>query len=107
MGRIVIAVYKPKEGKAQALAALVQGHVARLREQNLVTDRAPIIMTSSSGAVIEVFEWQSEAAIEAAHKDPVVMEMWGQFAEVCDYVPIAECPEAQHMFSEFTPLEIG
>lgn len=104
MGRIVMAVYQPKPGKEAELDALVADHVARLRAQNLVTDRESIIMRSSSGAVIEVFEWLSPEAIESAHTNETVIEMWGQFAEVCDYVPIGQCPEAANVFSEFTPI---
>jgi hypothetical protein len=86
------------------LDALVVDHVARLKAQNLVTDREPIIMRSSSEAVIEVFEWLSAEAIESAHQNEAVIEMWGQFAQVCDFVPIGQCPEAATMFSEFTPI---
>jgi len=104
MGKIVMAVYQPKPGKEAELDALVANHVTRLREQNLVTDREPIAMRSSNGAVIEVFEWLSAEAIESAHTNEVVIEMWGQFAEVCHYVPISQCPEAANVFSEFSPL---
>ena len=41
---IVIAMYRPKEGKAEALRALVEGHVSLLRERGLATPRAPIVM---------------------------------------------------------------
>jgi hypothetical protein len=61
-------------------------------------------MRSSNGAVIEVFEWLSAEAIELAHKNEVVIEMWGQFAEVCSYIPISQCPETANVFSEFSPL---
>lgn len=101
--RIVIACYQPKPGKSSALSALVEGHVTTLRQQNLATDREPIVMTAASGTVIEVFEWASDKAIRAAHTDPVVQTMWQKFAEVCDYVPIASCDEAGALFSEFTP----
>ncbi len=30
--------------------------------------------------------------------------MWGEYAAVCDYVPLAELPEAQALFAEFDPL---
>jgi hypothetical protein len=33
--------------------------------------------------------------------------MWEQYAAVCDYVPIAQVPEAAQMFAEFSPLESG
>jgi quinol monooxygenase YgiN len=105
MGRIVIACYRPKAGKREALRRLILDHVATLRAQGLVTDRAPIIMEAKDGTVVEVFEWASPAAIEAAHANPAVQAMWNRYAEVCDYIPIAQVPEAAEMFSEFAPLE--
>ncbi len=75
-----------------------------MRGQGLVTDRAPITALAEDGTVVEVFEWISGEAIESAHANPVVLKMWERYAEVCDYVPIAEVPEATKVFSELTPL---
>lgn len=106
MGRIVIACYIPKPGQAQALKELMQIHLAILKSQGLVTNREPIQMEARDGTIIEVFEWASSEAIEAAHHNPVVAEMWKQYAKVCEYVPIGDVPEASQMFSEFTPFAV-
>ena len=103
-GRIAIVGYKPKPGKSDALKRLAENHVQRLRAEGLVTSRNPIIMEASDGTVIEVFEWKSKAAIEAAHKNPVVQAMWKEYAAVCDYVPVASVEEAKQLFAEFAPL---
>jgi quinol monooxygenase YgiN len=105
MGRIVIACYRPKPGKQAALRELIRDHVATLRGQKLVTDRAPITMEATDGTIVEVFEWASAAAIQAAHTNPAVAAMWQAYAEVCDYVPLASVPEAAQLFAEFTPVE--
>ncbi len=105
MGRIAIVGYKPKPGKADALKQLARTHVQRLRAEGLVTSRDPIIMEASDGTVIEVFEWKSKEAIESAHTNPVVQAMWKEYAEVCDYVPVASIEEAKQLFSDFTPLK--
>jgi hypothetical protein len=105
MGRIVIACYRPKPGKQEALKRLIVDHVATLRAQNLVTDRAPITMEAKDGTIVEVFEWVSSAAIEAAHTNPAVLAMWNDYEAVCDYVPLNTVAEAAEMFAEFTPLE--
>ena len=101
MGIIVIVGYKPKAGKEQVLDVLVQTHVQTLREQKLVTDRDPVLMKAGDGTVIEVFEWVSKAAIEAAHSNPVVLKMWQEYAQVCDYVPLSQLPECSELFAEF------
>jgi hypothetical protein len=104
MGRVVIACYRPKPGKQAALRTLIQEHFPTLRSQKLVTDRAPITMEAEDGTIVEVFEWASKSAIDAAHSNPVVLAMWKEYEAVCDYVPIASVPEAAQLFSEFTPL---
>ena len=107
MGRIVISCYRPKSGHAEALRTLMLTHVATLRAIGLVTDRAPITMEAKDGTFVEVFEWASREAIEAAHGHPAVLRMWEAYGQVCDYVPISQVPEAAQLFSEFTPVEVN
>lgn len=104
MGRIVIACYRPKPDQGRALLQLMQMHHSILKSQALVTNRQPILMQAADDTVIEVFEWASKEAIDAAHDNPVVAEMWEQFSKVCDYVPVAAVPEANELFSEFVPV---
>ena len=101
MGRFVIVAFKPKPDKHQALAAVVAKHLHVLRAENLVTNKSPYVMHAANGTVIEVFEWRSAEAIVEAHSNPAVQALWGEFASVCDYVPLASLDEAQQMFAEF------
>jgi hypothetical protein len=107
MGRLVIACYRPKPGQQEALRKLMETHVSTLHSVELVTARQPITMEAADGTVIEVFEWASADAIKTAHGHPVVLRMWEEFAKVCDYIPVAQVPEASQLFSDFTPIEIG
>jgi hypothetical protein len=59
---------------------------------------------AADGTVVEVFNWASLEAIEAAHTNPIVGLMWERYGEVCDYAPIREVPEAAQLFSPLTPL---
>jgi hypothetical protein len=105
MGIIVIAGYKPKPGKGGALKELMKTHLPRLKAENLVTDRKSIMMEAADGTILEVFEWVSAEAIQSAHTNPAVLEMWGEYAEVCDYVPVGSLAEANNLFSGFRPLD--
>jgi hypothetical protein len=105
MARIVIVGYKPKPGKADELKKLSKTHVPRLKKEGLVTDREPVIMEAADGTIVEVFEWLSDEAIQRAHSNPEVQKMWGEYAEVCDYVPINTLLEANDMFAAFKPLD--
>ena len=104
-GIIDIVAYRPKPGKENELVDLVRSRVPTLRKENLVTDRAPTIMRSRDGTIIEVSEWKSQEAIDAAHKNPNVLAMWNKFFGVCDCVPLKSLAEEEEMFAGFEPIE--
>jgi len=104
MGRIVIVAYQPKPGKEDALRQLTKEHHSRLLKENLVTERIPVIMEAQNGTVIEVFEWISEEAIQQAHTNTAVLQLWQEYSEVCEYIPIGNVAEASSLFSSFMPL---
>lgn len=104
MGKIVIAGYKPKPGKEDELARLMETHLPILRNEGLATERESIIMRASDGTVIEVFEWVSDEAMGKAHENTAVQKMWQAYAEVCDYVPLSTLKETDDLFAAFTPL---
>jgi hypothetical protein len=106
MGRVVISCYRPKPGHEEALGELMRTHVATLRSIGLVSDRRPITVRAKDGTYVEVFEWASKDAIQTAHNHPVVLKMWEAYGKVCDYIPIAQVPEAAQLFAEFTPVDL-
>ena|SRR5467141_3855584 len=103
-GIVVIVAYRPKLGKENELLDLVRSRVPTLRKEKLVTDRAPTIMRSRDGTIIEVSEWKSQEAIDAAHKNPNVLAMWNKFFAICDCVPLNTLAEAKEMFAGFEPI---
>ena len=105
MRRMVIACYRPKPGKNAELRDLMRSHVERLRAENLVTARKPILMEAADGTVLEVFEWLSQDAIDAAHSNPRVQEMWAEFSAACEYIPVSQVSEAAELFSGFRPID--
>src|SRR5437899_11609876 len=103
-GVIVIVAYRPKSGKEKETLELVRHRVPTLRKEGLVTDRAPTIMRARDGTIIEVSEWKSQEAIDAAHKNPNGLAMWNKFFAICDCVPLNTLAEAKEMFAGFEPL---
>lgn len=99
--RAVIASFKPRPGRAEALLEVVREHVPTLQRLGLATDRASLIMRAADGTLLEAFEWASSAAIEAAHKHPDVLALWQRFEAACEYTSLEELAEAQHPFAEF------
>lgn len=106
MGRVVIVAYKPKPGKHQELLAAVRKHLQVLTAEQLVTDRPSHVMRASDGTIVEVFEWSSAEAIEQAHTNAAVAELWSEFSEVCDYIPLTELKEVRELFAEFDSVEL-
>ena len=104
-GVCVIVAYRPKSGKDAELLSLVRERVPALRREGLVSDRAPIIMRAGDGTIIEVSEWKSVEAIEAAHANPNVLAMWDRFYAACDFVLLKDVPEAAELFAGFEPIE--
>lgn len=102
--RTVIVCYRPKPGQEAKLHALVHSHVPELRRLGLATGRAPYTLRAADGTCVEVFEWTSAAAIEAAHQHPEVHGLWAAFGAACDVVKFSELAEAQSLFAEFAPL---
>jgi len=104
-GVIVIVAYRPKLGKEREILELVRSRVPTLRKEGLVTDRVPTMMRAKDGTIIEVSEWKSREAIDAAHKNPNVLAMWDKFFAVCDCVPLKTLAEAEEMFAGFEPID--
>lgn len=101
----MIVAYRPKPGKNAELLDVVRSRVPTLRAEGLVTERAPIIMRAKDGTIIEVSEWKSGAAIEAAHQNKNVLALWNKFFALCDCVPLKTLAEAEEMFAGFAAID--
>jgi len=105
MGVVAIVAYRPKSGQEKALLDLVRSRVPTLRKEGLVTDREPVIMRARDGTIIEVSEWKSREAIDAAHRNANVLAMWEKFFAACDCIPLKDLAEAREMFAGFEPID--
>jgi quinol monooxygenase YgiN len=103
-GVIAVVAYRPKPGKEKELLELVRARVPTLRKEGLVTDRVPTIMRAKDGTLVEVSEWKSREAIDAAHKNPNVLAMWDKFFALCECVPLQSLAETNDMFAGFEPV---
>lgn len=104
MERIVIVAYRPFPGKEPALEELMKQHWDILNSEGLVSERKPITMKAKDSTIIEVFGWKSKESMNAAHSNERVLNMWAEYAELCDYIPVSQVPESLELFSEFTAL---
>ena len=65
----------------------VRDHLAVLRSEGLATDRDPLVMRASDGTLLEIFEWRSRQAMQEAHSNEAVLELWSRFEEACEARP--------------------
>ena len=107
MAQPVIALYKPRGGCGKELLELVRIHHGVLAEQGLVSQRAPYVLRGSDGTLLEIFEWKDAAAIEAAHSNAAVADLWKRFGEVAEYIPLKDLPEAQAIFAGFEHVDLA
>lgn len=98
---VVIAMYRPKEGKLGELESLVKKHFGILKEYGLTTEQTPFLGRSSDGSIVEIFEWASRSAAEKAHDHPAVAKIWEAMALVCEFGRLEQMPEAKRPFPHF------
>ncbi len=98
---VVIAVYRPKPGKAGELEELVKKHFPVLKGYGLTTERDPFIGRSEDGTILEVFEWATPEKAKRAHDHPAVAQIWEAMAVVCDFGKLEQLSEAKNVFPRF------
>ncbi|MBL7714227.1 MAG: hypothetical protein JNL01_02095 [Bdellovibrionales bacterium] len=101
---MVIAMYRPKEGKQAELEALVKKHFPTLKQYGLSTHKESFIGRSSDGTILEIFEWVNQAAAEKAHDHPAVAKIWEAMAMVCDFTTLSQIPESSKRFPHFSSV---
>lgn len=98
---VVIAMYRPKEGKLKDVEELVKKHFPVLKEYGLTTAKEPFIGRSADGTILETFEWISEDAARKAHDHPAVAKIWEAMAMVCEFGSLDQLSEAKKPFPSF------
>lgn len=106
MGVFVISAYRPKPGQEARLLEVLRTHLPILRGEGLATDRPSHVMRAKDGTVLEVFEWESQGAIDAAHENAAVKAMWEEFEKACEYATLSRLPESQELFASFEPVDL-
>src|SRR4051812_39253004 len=96
-----MATYRPHEGKEAAFQAILDKHIPTLIAEGLITDSPKLLLKSENGTLIEIFEWKSVEAKDAAHQNAAVMGIWNEMMEIADFPPLSTLPEAARPFAGF------
>jgi CDGSH-type Zn-finger protein len=103
---MVIACYRPKPGRHAELEALTKTHLPILVREGLAENRPPIAGRAKDGTIVEVFVWKSREAIDAAHANRAVGELWAKFGDIAEFVMTKDLAEAATLFAEFEWLKL-
>ena len=106
MAKLWIALYKPHEGKDEALRKLISEHYPTLKRLELITDRPTIVAKSANGTYLEICEWQDEDSANKAHQHPDVARIWEAMGQIADFPGLASLDEAEKQFPHFEPQNL-
>ena len=98
---MVFALYRPHEGKAEALEAILKRHVPVLQSLDLATSRPSFLGRAGDGTYVEVFEWSDAEAARRAHDLPAVAEVWEAIGQVADLRMLSDLEEIRRPFPHF------
>ena len=101
MAVTVMALFRPKPGHEAELMACMRDHLPVLRARGLATDAPSTVLRAADGTLVEIFDWRSPEAIDAAHADPEVAKLWARYAACCDYITLGDLSESRTMFPSF------
>lgn len=102
---IVIALYRPHQGRDAELRRLIAEHVPTLRRLELITDRPAILARSKDGTYLEIFEWRTAESAGLAHEHPEVAKVWEAMGLVGDFPALDSLEECKARFPHFEPVK--
>lgn len=105
MKRIMIVAYKPYKEKEEALKSLLFSQIETFRQENLLSDRDPWFLRSKDGMYLGIFEWRSQAVVDALESNPKVQEIWMRFDKICAFEKPASVGELQGMFGTLESID--
>jgi len=77
----MLCTYRPRKGEEAAFLRLLAGHWPALRRAGLAAPVRPTLHRSvdrkGRTVFVETFSWADGGSVEAAHRSPEVMAVWG------------------------------
>jgi hypothetical protein len=102
--QLAFSAYRPYPGKSVELIALFHEELAILRRQGHVTERPAPVVRTEEGELLVVLEWSTEHAVDDAHADPEVLEVWERKAQLAEYIAPAILSGSDVPFARWTVI---
>lgn len=111
MGVFTIATYKLHDDhntpeNHEALRRLIASHHMTLKVEGLATSRPAQLLHAEDGTFLELFEWVSETAAQAAHSNDRVQKLWGEMGKIATFPALAEVKGCDRPFPHFSPVRL-
>src|SRR5436190_13280536 len=90
----MLVTYRPKEGKADELLAIIHKHLPALRGTGLLADEPTGVYRatdkrSGKSYFVEMFSWRDDQAAGIAHQTPEVMAVWEPMTPLLEGLELA------------------
>ena len=81
---LALAAYRPRPEREDDFLVFLHEELALLRRRGHVTERRAPVVRAPKGELLVVLEWSSDHAVDDAHADPDVLEIWDRKAELAE-----------------------
>ena len=83
---LALAAYRPRSEREDDFLVFLHEELALLRRRGHVTERRAPVVRAPKGELLVILEWSTDHAVDDAHADPDVLEVWDRKAELAEYI---------------------
>ena len=98
---LALAAYRPRPEREDDLLVFLHEELALLRRRGHVTERRAPVVRAPKGELLVVLEWSTDHAVDDAHVDPDILEVWDRKAELAEYIAPAALPGSDIPFARW------
>jgi hypothetical protein len=99
--RLVLCVYRPRDGRATELEEYLPLEIATLRSRAYITQRVVPVCRTERGEYLAIIEWRTARSVDEAHADPVIVKLWDRKQELAEYVGVDGLARAELPFASY------
>jgi hypothetical protein len=103
--RLTLSAYRARPGGDAEVLPHLRAEIATLRERGHITARPAAICRTADGNYLVISEWSTDTAVDDAHADTVITDVWRRKEELLEYLPPAELAGADAPFASYDLIE--
>ena len=103
--RLTLSVYRPRPGREGELLPHLHEEIAALRARGHITARPAVICRAPDGAYLVVSEWASPTAVDDAHGDESIVEIWRRKDGLAEYLAPADLDGSAAPFASYDVID--